>query len=116
MLTATAQPTRRYSTNSTVTPQKRKHSTIGEDVDGVTTWKRESELPAPPVHYGMYVDPHCDDAPRAEHFFIGGFKSLCEANHAVKRSAGMSMSKHTGARIFDKRMDVLGEKGEVIQR
>ncbi|KAF1836018.1 hypothetical protein BDW02DRAFT_259637 [Decorospora gaudefroyi] len=88
----------------------------GEKADGTTIWKRQSEMPAPSVHYGLYVDLNCDSKDRAEHFFIGGFRSLAEADHAMQQSASAFRRQNSGVHISETCVEILGAKGQVLQR
>jgi hypothetical protein len=91
-------------------------SPAGEDADGVQIWERASASPAPPVHYGMYVDLHCDSKDGAERFFIGGFKSLGEANHAMKQSAAVYLDGKGGAKLYEMSIEMMSEKGQLQRR
>jgi hypothetical protein len=89
------------------------------DQDGTVIWKRLGEFPAPRIHYGMYVDLHCDDRDRAQNFFVGGFRSLGEATFSMKQSAGgalMGEHKGKGAELCASQLAVVDKKGRVLQR
>ncbi|RYO72927.1 hypothetical protein AA0113_g459 [Alternaria arborescens] len=83
-------------------------SSVRQDANGDRIWQRASASPALPVHYGMYIDLHCDTRDEAEHFFIGGFKSLGEANHAMKQSAAMYLQGHGETKLYDKSIELSG--------
>jgi len=89
---------------------------VDGDPDGTQVWERASEMPVPPVHYGMYVDFNCDDKDRVEHFFIGGFQSLGEAVHSMKLAAKSTLPHHHGVSLFHQTIELLDEKGLVRQR
>ena len=91
-------------------------SSVRQDANGDRIWQRASASPALPVHYGMYIDLHCDTRDEAEHFFIGGFKSLGEANHAMKQSAAMYLHGHGETKLYEKSIEVMNEKGQPQRR
>ena len=93
-----------------------------KDAEHAMTWKREKDwlaeyhAKAPPVRYGIYVARNCDDEFKTEHFFLGGFQSLGEANHAMKTSAHAYLQADGGANLMERSLELLSEKGEVRQR
>ncbi|KAK1913563.1 hypothetical protein P3342_005500 [Pyrenophora teres f. teres] len=79
-------------------------------------WKYASAMPAPPVYYGMYTNFNCDTKDGVDHVYIGGFQSLGEAVSSMKQAAKFALPHHHGANMFDKEIELLGEKGQVQQR
>ncbi|KAL1792733.1 hypothetical protein ACET3X_009240 [Alternaria dauci] len=91
-------------------------SPVGQDANGVQVWERVSASPAQSVHYGMYIDLHCDVRNKAEQFFIGGFKSLGEASHAMKQSAAVYLHGHGETKLYGKSIEVMNGKGQLQRR
>ncbi|CAO2651109.1 Nn.00g094060.m01.CDS01 [Neocucurbitaria sp. VM-36] len=79
-------------------------------------WLAENHANTPPVHYGMYVARNCDDESKTERFFVGGFANLGEANHAMKTAAQAYLEAHSGTKLMERSVELVGEKGEVKQR
>ncbi|KAF1851794.1 uncharacterized protein K460DRAFT_267621, partial [Cucurbitaria berberidis CBS 394.84] len=94
----------------------------GIDAQGATIWIREKDwlernyAYGPLVHYGMYVARNCNDESKTEQFFVGGFKSLGEANHAMKTSAQAHLQTHSGAALLERCVELVNVEGEVRQR
>ncbi|KAJ4369034.1 hypothetical protein N0V83_006116 [Neocucurbitaria cava] len=96
---------------------------VGENTQCETTWQRQKDWlaqnypDAPPVHYGMYAaQDNSDDKSKTEPLFVGGFNSIDEANHAMKTCAQAYLSKHSKARLMEKSVEVVSEKGQTKQR
>lgn len=94
----------------------------GIDVDGDSTWTRQpdwrsdDDFRAPPEHYGMYIDLDLQNKKAPKHFLVGGFTTLGEATDAMKRSAHAYLADHTGARLHERALELVGPKGETRQR
>jgi len=94
----------------------------GYDDDGIPVWMRERDwlskqyLDRPNEHYGMYVDIDCHDKSNTKNFLVGGFSTPGEASEAMKQSAGAYLAQHKGARLYERSIELVNEKGEVQQR
>ncbi|KAI2484261.1 Chromatin modification protein [Pyrenophora tritici-repentis] len=87
-----------------------------EDGDVNNMGNHASAMPAPPVHYGIYAHFNCDTVDGVEHFYIGGIQSLGEAVSAMKQAVKAALPHHHGVNMFDKRIELSGQKGQVQQR
>jgi hypothetical protein len=94
------------------------------------TWTRESssrfaedEFDAPREHWGLYIDINPSSSTssssastKTQTFILGGFTCLGEANHAMKTSAKAYLTQHAGARLMERSIELVDEKGDVRQR
>jgi hypothetical protein len=67
-------------------------------------------------YYGMFVDLDLHDAQKAKDVIIGGYKSLGEANNAMKMCAQAYLTKYPSARLMERSIELADEKGHVRQR
>ena len=91
----------------------------GEDADGVKLWTRASELDALPVQYGLcveYLNDNYEDKEETERSLVVTFGSLGEAKHAMKKSAAAYIGSSSGIRVSERRIERVGEEGEVLRR
>ena len=90
---------------------------VSSDTDSILkTCKRENNEPSLPVHYSLFVEVDCGTKHNAAGVFLGGFKSLGEADHAMKQSARLHIHMGKKAKLYHRSIEILGEQGEVLQR
>jgi hypothetical protein len=64
----------------------------------------------------MFVDLDLHDAQKAKDVIMGGYKSLGEANNAMKMCAQAYLTKYLSARLLERSIELADEKGFVQQR
>tara|TARA_R110002003_G_scaffold41_23_gene3027 strand:- start:35679 stop:36809 length:1131 start_codon:yes stop_codon:yes gene_type:complete len=93
----------------------------GSNAQGKPIWTRvndkleEATVDAPPELYIMDIDLDCH-AEDTKHFITGAYHSVAEASSAMKAAAHAYLDKHDGARLLERQIELVDEKGVVHQR
>jgi hypothetical protein len=92
--------------------------TTGNPVDWLreTEWLQNHYADRPPVHHGLYLDMNCTSDKGGKKVFLGGYNCLGEANNAMKTSARAYLKEHSGVRLFERGLELVGDDGHVRQR
>jgi hypothetical protein len=90
----------------------------GNPVDWVreTEWLQNHYADRPPVHHGLYLDMNCNSDKEAKEVFLGGYSCVGEANSAMKTTARAYLREHSGVRLFERSLELVGGDGQVRQR
>jgi hypothetical protein len=78
------------------------------------SYKSDIVVVGPAEHYGVFAA--IDDSAEKRPFFISGFTNLGEAVHALKTSTQVYSAQHDSAKLMERSIELLDEKGLVKHR